>query len=286
MKHGLPPSAFAHTKSDLDHFMHRVVSGELAVYNAPSLRKKESARIQSHKSAKVADMLVSADLVKIRHQIDTLPEGFREQMRLTYIKKCDMTRQALQDSQCNLMRKFEKLIRKRWAELGLDFSKFRIGGQEKGLFELMYRIEPQSSMSKYQFIAVMRRFLEMDFDGPASAFLMQLFASFDLNESDSIDWRMFLCFMLRVVQPGLPCVEHMRISFALYACTGFLDIDKTDERVTMEGVKDLLVAAARLDLRDDIKAAVDAGWEWLCENDAEAIQVRRYIYITTPFLLL
>ena len=188
-------------KNETNRYIHSVVGKELLVGNATEFRVRDSVRSRPNKSLKVAETMIGVDLARIRHQIDTMPDGLREQLRLSYAKKCDQNRQNLQDSQTIQMGKFEKFIQKRWEELGIDYTKFQIGGHEKGLFELMYRIEPSPLMSKSQFIAVMRRFLCMDFDGPIVSFLTQLFGSFDLNESDSIDWRMFLCFMLRVFQP-------------------------------------------------------------------------------------
>lgn len=225
-----------------------------------------------NKSVQISDVLVNADRAKIRHQIDTLPEGFREHLRLSYARTQAEKRQHLQDSQCGLSSKFEKLLRTRWTEMGLDYEKFRIGGTESGLYELMYRIEPSPFMSKAQFIAIMRRLLKTEIIGPVGKLISKLFDCFDSNESDSIDWRMFLCFLVRVIEPALSCMEHMRISYALYACIGFLDIDTT-ERVKLEDIKDIITAAIRLDFRDDIKKEIDLAWEWMCQHDEEAIEV-------------
>lgn len=64
----------------------------------------------------------------------------------------------------------------------------------------------------------------------------------------------------------------MQLSFAVYACTGFLDI-KTNETVPIDGVKDIMVSAVRLDFRNDVKKAVDHAWDWMCEHDARIVEV-------------
>ena len=254
-------------------YFHAVVGRQIRNANIRTNKMKESARLASNKSVELSNVLVGADLAKIRHQLGTLPEGFREHLRLSYARAQASKRQSRQDAQCGLSSKFEKLIRKRWGEMGLDYRKFRVGGVENGLYEMMYKIEPSPYMSKAQFIAVMRRLLKCDILGSTLQLVSKLFDAFDPNESDTMDWRMFLCFLVRVVQPGLSCLEHMRISYALYACIGFLDIN-TIERVHLEDVKDIITAAVRLDFRDDIKNIIDNAWSYMCDHDTEVIEVR------------
>ena len=266
----VPPA----NSSPSGQYFHNVVSHEIRVSNLGPLKKKESARLQANKSVKASTVLVNADLAKIRHQLDTLPEGFREHLRLSYARNQASKRQERQDAQCGLLTKFEKILRSRWEEMGLDYRKFRVGGIEGGLYEMMYKIEPSPFMSKAQFIAVMRRLLKIDIIGPVGKLISKLYASFDPNENDTMDWRMFLCFLIRVIQPGLSSMEHMRISYALYACIGFLDVN-TVERVRVEDVKDLVTAAVRLDFRDEIKKEIDLAWDYMCHNDEEVIEVNR-----------
>jgi hypothetical protein len=258
--------------------MHSVIGHEIRCANVGGHKTKESARLQSNKSVKSSAVLIGSDLSKIRHQIDTLPEGFREHLRLSYARNLAEKRQARQDAQCGLSSKFEKLLRSRWEEMGLDYRKFRIGGTESGLYELMYRIEPSPFMSKSQFQAIMRRLLKVDVIGSVGKLISKLFEAFDPNEGDQMDWRMFLCFLMRVLQPGLSSMEHMRISYALYACIGFLDVE-TVEKVKLEDIKDIVTAAIRLDMRDEIKTAIDAAWDWMCHHDPECIEFCKFDYL-------
>lgn len=268
------PSMLRHspTPTTDGQYFHNVITQEIRIGNLGTHKVKESARLRSNKSVEISRVLVNADLNKIRHQIDTLPEGFREHLRLGYARAQASKRQERQDSQCGLSTKFEKLLRSRWEELGLDYRKFRVGGIEMGLYEMMFKIEPSPYMSKAQFLAVMRRLLKLDMIGPVGKLVSKLFHSFDPNDCDTMDWRMFLCFLIRIVQPGLTAIEHMRISYALYACIGFLDVN-TVERVKLEDIKDIVTAAVRLDFVDDMKKEIDRAWAWMCENDPEVLEV-------------
>ena len=81
------------------------------------------------RTSRAAEVIDRAALGVLRRQLQSLPEELREGARAHYLMSQDSKQRDLQDFQMAMIGRIEKLLRQRLDEVGLDFRKFRIGGE-------------------------------------------------------------------------------------------------------------------------------------------------------------
>jgi hypothetical protein len=252
----------------------QIVKSELICANVEHGRsdREKGGYIQKFQSIKSSEVIEQANLHKIRKKLKELPEQFREQVRENYMRSKDVRQRAYQQKQCEMLGSLEKMIRKQTIALGLDYRKFSIGGHEKGLYEKMFRIEPSRDMSQAQFITVMRRVFGFDMSNKTEKQLSALFAAFDIEEEDKIDWRAFLYMLALIIQAYEPVQTHLRIAYSIYASSGSLDMQCRD-KLKLSVIKDIVQVPVILSSRTAVRTLVDDCWFELLQTDDEAMKV-------------
>jgi hypothetical protein len=83
---------------------------------------------------KQADAAKKAELHVLRGQLNALPEGLREDARMNYLLDQNIKRKDLQDFQCIMLGKIECILREKVIASGENYSRYRIGGFDKGTY--------------------------------------------------------------------------------------------------------------------------------------------------------
>lgn len=123
------------SKEDIrtENYISRTIGKELitSVLSRAKFKDITSAKLQV-KGPKQAETIQKTEIAYLRKQLDSFPEGLKENARVTYLLDQNNKRKDLQDFQCSLIDKFANILRLTLTEQGLDFKSFRIGGYDKG----------------------------------------------------------------------------------------------------------------------------------------------------------
>jgi hypothetical protein len=116
-------------------FISRTINTELITSALARVQLKDttSAKLQVM-GPKQADAAKKAELHVLRGQLNALPEGLREDARMNYLLDQNIKRKDLQDFQCIMLGKIECILREKVIASGENYSRYRIGGFDKGTY--------------------------------------------------------------------------------------------------------------------------------------------------------
>ena len=246
-------------------------------------KDKTSSRMDI-KGSKAADQLKLIWTREWDAQLKAIPEAIKDEARINMFLAEDLKIKDLQDFQMICIKRIEKILKDSLIAEGRDWRKFSIGGSERGTYERFFRIQPKKYMTKPQFMTALRRSFG-DQVVKDTAAMNKLYDSFDLRRVDEMDWRQFLYLLTMVMQPILPCEQHLRFAFALYASSGdhhtycalsilrlprltscpcsallspagMLDLEVTT-RLDLGTIKDMMCAPVLIALRGEVRTALD-----------------------------
>lgn len=247
--------------------------GRSEIIFSSTLKYPKRSAVQQVLSSKTYEHFQSTSNRKLRHKLDAIPDAVKEQIRVNYVKSKDIELRNYQKRQCKLLTEFEKFLKEHTMKQSKDYREHSIGGREDGLYEKMYKIEPATKMSKAQFLTVMRKVFKFNLEPKVEIHLGELFDAFDVDHEDYIDWRAFLCFLSIMIQPGLGIMEYLNQSYAIYASSGYLDME-CRSKITLGCIKDFIQVPVLLSSRQAIRNMIDDAWFELVSNCYEATQVR------------
>jgi hypothetical protein len=123
----------------------RTVGRELLVAAQVRENKDTISSALQIKGPKQAEALKSLEIKTLRSQISALSEELLENNRMGYLLEQNNKKKHLQDFQCTVLIKIEKLLKARIQECKEDVRKYRIGGQDRGTYgELVRNTIPNS----------------------------------------------------------------------------------------------------------------------------------------------
>jgi hypothetical protein len=190
--------------------MSRAVTRELL---SSSVYKRQQRDLTSSKlnvkGPKQAEALQVAEIHDLRRQLTLLPIDLKEDARINYQLTLMNNQRSLQDFQCRMLANVEALLKAEMTERGEDHRKYRIGGHEDATYERFFRIEPSRFMSKPQFTTALRMVFGENMIKSAPM-INKLYESFDLRRVNEMDWRSMLYLLNLLMQPTLPCIEHIK----------------------------------------------------------------------------
>ena len=212
-------------------------------------------------SATQVNHIVKIDNAAFRSRLKTIPDAFKENLRVDYLTRLDELHKTCQEKQCVYLEEFEGLLKKRLVELKLDYTKFSVGGYQKGLYEKCFRMEPTKFMSCSQFLTVMRNVFAFTFahNTPEEKTLIAIFKSFDVENHDELNWRAFLSMLAMLIKPQLPVMQHIKTMYAIFSSVGSLDMG-CQERLSLDAIKDLMQVPILLTNRHNMRNAIDNAW--------------------------
>lgn len=86
------------------------------------------------KGPRQADAVQKATMVYLRSQLADLPEGLREESRMKYLLQQNIQRRDLQEFQCAMIGRLERVLRANIIASGLNYKKYKIGGYDGGTY--------------------------------------------------------------------------------------------------------------------------------------------------------
>ena len=137
---------------------------------------------------------------------------------------------------------------------------------------VFYRIEPKKYITQSQFIQVMRIVFNKSFNYNIEKKLHSIYMNFDMNDMDQMDWRAFLFLLVILMQVIKPCLEHMKLAYALFSSVGVLDYG-CHELLTLSQVKDMIETPVVLANRPAIRRLLDDAWFQLLRTNMDAFRV-------------
>lgn len=191
-------------------FMSKTVGQELinSALARSQLKDTTSSKLNV-KGPRQAEAVEKAELHVLRNQIKSLPLGLKENARTNYLLVQNIRRKDLQEYQCVMIGRIESILREQIIATGADYKKYKIGGYDGGTYERFFRIEPGQYMTFAQLTTALRRSFSDTILQSDSA-IRKLFDSFDFGKTDQMDWRAFLYLLTIMMQPTLPCRDHLR----------------------------------------------------------------------------
>jgi hypothetical protein len=234
--------------------------------------KGKTSYIQNVLVTKQAEALEKLEALQMKKKLDVISEPVREQLRENYARSLDVRHRNSQKQQFLAMNYFQQMIRERTEDLGMDYRKFSIGGTDEGLFERFFRISPQKFMTQSQFIQVMRIVFGPSFNPTSERKLVQMYMAFDMHDTDEMDWRAFLFLLIILMQVIKPCLEHLKLAYALFSSVGVLDYS-CNEPLRLSQLKDMIQTPIILSNRPAILACIDDAWFQLIRTNMEALKV-------------
>ena len=218
---------------------------------------------------------------KFNVQLKSIPTELSQiTMYNRFIDK-DIRRRNLQDYQFKMLIKLEKLLRKNMSSAGISPEKLKLGGNNNGLYEKLFRIEPSKHMSRAQFMVALQKVFGLDVGiGSGSSYdhsMNKLFDSFveDSSSVNGIEWRNFLFLLGLVMRPDLDCLEQYKFAFSIHASEGALDTEVNDRtsRVRLAAIKEIICVPLVLSSRRGICTEIERCWAELVDKDMEASEV-------------
>jgi uncharacterized protein YxjI len=187
-------------KSAANNYFDHVVNRELDIGFTvrKTMRGPLGDRFQI-KNAKAAEATHTMEISHLRKQIRALPQLLKEDMCTNYQYEKITKINNLDDFQYMMIFRLGGIIRKQYCETGMGPLTFRIGGNDRRMYEKFYRVEPSSSMTKPQFITAIRHICGDDVMKVENRF-NKLFDTFDKDKKGSIDWRGLLYLLTIVMQ--------------------------------------------------------------------------------------
>lgn len=232
----------------------------------------KTSYIQNIHVTKQAEALEKLEALQLKNKLDTVSEPVREQLRENYMRNVDVRNRNSQKQQFVALNYFQQMIRARTEDLGMEYRKFSIGGTDDGLFEKFFRIEPRKCMTQSQFLQVMRKVFGTSYTSTSEKKLVQLYMAFDMHDTDEMDWRAFLFLLIMLMQVILPCLEHLKLAYALFSSVGVLDYS-CHEPLKLSQVKDMIQTPVILSNRPAVLALLDDAWFQLIRTNMEALKV-------------
>ena len=247
----------------------------------PVQDKETTSSRMDIKGPKAADQLRLIWLREWEAQLKAIPEVVKDNARVSLFLAEDLKIKDLQDFQMLCIKRIERVLKESLVAEGRDWRKFSIGGNERGTYERFFRIQPKKSMTKPQFMTALRRSFGDQIVKDTAA-MSKLYDSFDHRRVDEMDWRQFLYLLTMVMQPILPCDQHLRFAYALYASSGMqtwpthprlflvtlliiipisialgmLDLEVTT-KLDLGTIKDMMCAPVLIALRGEVRNALD-----------------------------
>ena len=145
------------------------------------------------------------------------------------------------------------------------------------MYERFFMVEPSKHMTKPQYISGVKKVFGSHItksDKP----LELLFESFDGQHMDKMEWRLFVCLLTLVMQPGLSNEAFVKYCCIIYASSGSFDKESTD-KLPLSAIKDIVCVPAMLAYRSELCEALDEAWSELLFSDFEALQASHNIAI-------
>ena len=230
------------------------------------------SHLQKIHTTREAIALEKLESLQLKKKIATVSEPVREQLRENYIRNIDIRNRNLQKQQFIAINSFQCMLRVRTEELGMDYRKFSIGGSDDGLFERFFRVQPKKYITQSQFLLVMRKVFGNTYNMKIEKKLVILYMTFDMNDSDEMDWRAFLFLLVILMQVIKPCLEHLTLAYALFSSVGVLDY-ACNEPLKLSQVKDMIQAPVVLSNRPAVLQCIDDAWFQLVRTNMEALKV-------------
>lgn len=237
--------------------------------------KGKNSYIQNIHVTKQAEALERLEALQLKKKLNNVSEPVREQLRENYVRNLEVRQRNSQKQQFQAISLFQQMIRQRTEELGLEYRKFSIGGTDDGLFERCFRIEPKKYMTQAQFIQVMRKFFGSSYTPAGEKKLIQVYMAFDAHDRDEMDWRAFLFLLIILMQVIKPCLEHMKLAYALFSSVGVLDYS-CNEPLKLSQVKDMIQTPVILSNRLTVLTLIDDAWFQLIRTNMDALRVRKF----------
>lgn len=234
--------------------------------------KGKRSYIQNIHVTKQAEALEKLEALQLKQKLDAVSEPVREQLRQNYIRNIDTRNRNSQKQQFLAMNYFQQMLRARTEELGMDYRKFSVGGTDEGLYERFFRVTPQKFMTQAQFVQVMRKVFGSSFNPTSEKKLVQLYMAFDMHDNDEMDWRACLFLLIILMQVIKPCLEHLKVAYALFSSVGVLDLS-CREPLKLSQVKDMIQTPVILSNRPAVLALIDDAWFQLIRTNMEALKV-------------
>ena len=264
---------------NLDSLRDHMIRNELMC----GFRSRTESSSRQHQRTGAFNNLLSVDAEKstFRKQLTSIPDELRENARFNYVVEQDLRRRNLQDFQFKILVKLEKIIRKNVMDSGLDYGRYNLGGNDKGAYEKIFRIEPSQHMSRAQFLVALQKVFGLDV-GMINAAKLQLFSeknatklyeSFEQDSSDGsgMNWRHFLFLLALIMKPDKECDKQLMWAFSLCWSTGALDVEGIcGGRVLLLDLKDVLCVPLKLSSRPSVRGLIEQSWAELVFEDEEA----------------
>lgn len=245
--------------SAVDSYFDRVVGRELAMGSTVRRTMKGSLGNKFQiKNAKGAAATQKMELTHLRKQIKALPELLKENMYNNYQFEMATKMKDLDDFQYVMIFRLGAIIKKQYIESGIGTHFFRIGGNDRRIYEKFYRVEPSASMTKPQFITAIRHIFGDDVMKVENRF-NKLFDTFDKDKKGSIDWRGLLYLLTIVMQGDMGYEEHLRWAFSIYTSSGLLDLNSNGS-LSFKTIKDFMCVPVYSSKRITVCNIIDEAW--------------------------
>ena len=112
-----------------DKYISRTIGRELitSLLSRAALKDNISSKLQI-KGPKQAESVHKTEIRFLRNQLDSFPEGLRENARVNYLLVQNNKRKDLQEFQCTMIGKLVTLLRSVLSDQNINYRNFHIGG--------------------------------------------------------------------------------------------------------------------------------------------------------------
>jgi len=118
---------------------------------------------------------------------------------------------------------------------------------------------------------VMRKVFGSSFGVQTEKKLVQTYMAFDMHDTDEMDWRAFLFLLIILMQVIKPCLDHLKLGYALFSSVGVMDYD-CKEPLKLYHVKDMIQTPVILSNRPAVLQCIDDAWFQLIRTNMDALK--------------